>query len=401
MSRSNTKPKVVKVIWSLLHYRVPVFRQLSQNPNMDFTLCAGDNPESWGGAMIASASDIGTADGVNWHKVKSIRLKFWPFKWYEWQPGAVKYIWKNNPDAIICLGNYSLSNCLIRIVCKLKDIPLIDWTIGVMGPETGLKWAIRKFYLNWCKAHLLYGEFARDWYINHGFKKEACFVVRNSLDFEKQVIVRDSLTAEDVVRVREEFGVDNSEARLLVHPGRVELKKNLPLLFEAMKILKGKGRKLKLLLIGKGREEEVLRKLAKDLGLEEEVVFFGECYEEEKIGLLFTASDLTVVPGVTGLISMHSLVYGTPILTRYNTAYAHGPEVEAVVEGKTGGYFEDGNVEDLVEKMEYLLYEEPCKPRMIDACKAMIEGEFNPAYQEKVVIKALNYVLPADKQILS
>ena len=96
---------------------------------------------------------------------------------------------------------------------------------------------------------------------------------------------------------------------------------------------------------------------------------------------------------------MHSLVYGTPILTRQNTAYEHGPEVEAVIEGKTGRYFRDNDVDDLVDKMEAMLYPVTCREAMSEACKKMIDTYYTRKYQEGVIVQALNYVLPKEKQI--
>jgi len=393
------KPKVIKVIWSISHYRVPIFRRLSQNEGMDFIVCAGDNPQAWAGAKIATAADVDQADGINWHNVKSVRIQKPPFRWYEWQPGAIKFVVQQKPDAVICLGNQSFSNMAIRIYCRLKGIPVIEWTQGIVAPEKGLKWFLRKIFLRIPNAFLLYGNFARKFFSEHGFDNERLFVVYNSLDYDEQLRVRESVTKEEVQQLRMGFGVDSQDARLIVHSGRIESSKKLPCLFEAMKKLKSKGRCIKLILIGKGREEDALKECVREMGLQDDIIFYGPCYDEATIGRLFMASHLTVVPGALGLLSMHSLVYGTPILTCCNTAYKHGPEVEAVVEGKTGGYFEDDNVEDLVKKMEYMLYENPCKPRMVEASKKMIAGQVNPIYQEKVIVTALNYVLPADKQI--
>ena len=132
---------------------------------------------------------------------------------------------------------------------------------------------------------------------------------------------------------------------------------------------------------------------------EDRVTFYGACFEETEIGKIISASDLCVVPGVTGLIAMHSLVYGTPILTRDNSAWLHCPEVEAVVEGKTGRYFRDGDLNDLVTKMQEMLYPVPCRERMSNACKSIIDAEYTPEYQERVFIEAINYCLPPEKRI--
>jgi glycosyltransferase involved in cell wall biosynthesis len=246
---------------------------------------------------------------------------------------------------------------------------------------------------------MFYGEWAKSWYASHGFKAERLFVIRNSLDYDQQRQIRESVSQSDIEKVRQQFGVEDHDARLLFHSGRLESKKKLTMLFDALKVMKAKGRRVKLLLVGKGREEERLKEDVRQKGIEDRVVFYGACYDESILGRLITAADLTVVPGVVGLIAMHSLVYGTPLLTCYNTAYEHCPEVEAVIEGQTGCYFKDGDIDDLVNKIEYMLYENPCKSRMAEACKKMIDQNFTPQYQEKMIIQALNYVLPADKQI--
>lgn len=391
--------KVAKMIWLIPHYRVPIFRRLSQNPNMDFTIYAGDNTQLIGGAKVASASEVGEIEGVNWSCLESHRIKGPLFKDYEWQPGAVKVIWKEDFDAVICFGNKSLSNWLIRIICKLRDIPIIEWSHGVLRPESGLKWAFRKFYMKWAKAHLMYGNFARDFYITHGFKDEEVFVVYNSLDYDKQVAIRESITDDDIRQTREKFGVSGPEDRLLFLSGRLNKKYKLPLLLDGLKRMKQRGRNVKLVLIGSGSEEEKLHDKVREDGIEDRVVFYGACYDESVVGKIILSSDLCVVTGWIGLTAMHSLVYGVPVLTRDNTAWLHRPEIEAVSEGKTGRYFRGDDVEDLVEKMEEMLYPQPCKNEMAGNCMEIIDKYYNPAYQEKVIIQALNYVLPDEKQI--
>lgn len=393
------KPKTVQVMWSIPHYRIPIFRRLSGNPYLDFTVCAGDNKRVFGGSTLATGRDVGAIAGVHWKCVKSSRVKGPILRDYEWQPGAVRMAWKDDIDVVICQGNKSISNWLIRIILKIRGIPLIEWTQGVREAERGVKWAIRKFYMKWAKAHLLYGNFAKDFYISHGFRDEEVFVVYNSLDYDRQVAIREQITASDVRQTRAEFAVSAPDDRLIVHSGRLEERKNLRLLLDALKNLKRSGSRIVLVLVGDGQSEQDLRAYARDQDLSDQVVFLGPCYDESRLGCLFVASDLCVVPGAVGLIAMHSFVYGTPILTCDKTKWLHGPEVETVVEGRTGGFFRDGDVSHLVEKMRTMLYPVPCKPSMAKACMEVIDRYYNPAYQEQVIINAINYVLPPEKRI--
>lgn len=405
MMKSNgylkvSKPKVIHVTWSIPHYRAAIFRRLSQNPNMNFVICADNSSEGWKGEKIATAAVADESKQINWHKIKLTRIKFPLFRSYEWQPEAITYVIKHKPDVVIVHGiTKALSNWILVPLCKVMRIPIIDWTQGVRGPEKPLKWMLRRLLAKSFDAHMFYGEWAKNWYASHSFKMEQLFVIRNSLDYDKQLQIRESISQSDIENVRQKFGVNGTDSRLIFHSGRLESQKKLPLLFSAIKVLKNKGYKIKLVLIGKGRDENKLKDDVKKENIQEDVVFYGACYKEDVLGRIITASDLTVVPGAIGLVAMHSLVYGTPVITCYNTTYKHGPEVEAIIEGKTGGYFKNGDVDDLTEKMEKMLYPVPCKNQMSEACKKIIDKYYTPEYQERVIINALNFVLPPEKHI--
>jgi glycosyltransferase involved in cell wall biosynthesis len=398
-NRAYLPLKVVHFIWWIPHYRVPIFRLLSQNSHLEFTVCAGDNNERPGGYRVVSANDVGNIEGVNWRHIESRRIKGSLFKDFEWQPDAVKIAWKENIDVVITLGYQSLSNFLVRIICRLRGIPVIEWTHGVKRPEHGIRWLVRKLYFKFANAFLIYGEFARDFFISRGFKKEQIFVVHNSLGHGQQVAVREKIRPDQIEQCRRDFGITSPDHRLIFNSSRLEKGKQLHLLIEALALLKQRGRYVQCILIGDGREEDSLKRLTQERGVADRVVFYGACYDEEKLGLIILSSDLCVVPGEVGLVAMHSLVYGTPLLTCENTRGMHGPEIETIKNGKTGSYFKDGDYKSLAEKMEEMLYPVPCRERMSEACKHIIDTQYTPEYQERVVIEAINYVLPREKRI--
>jgi glycosyltransferase involved in cell wall biosynthesis len=396
---SGRKPRVIHAIYWIPHYRSAIFRQLCSNPGIDFTIVAGDDSEVLSGVRIASAAETGKLRGIKWRRVESRHLKGPFLKGWEWQPETVKMVLTEDVDAVIGLGIKSVSNWLIAAICRVRGIPYIDWSIGVMGPERRLKWWMRKSYLRLAKAHLLYGGWSRNWYAAHGFSEDQLFVVRNSLDHEEQLAVRASITPRDLQKTREKYGAAAPDARLLFHSGRLEPRKNFPILFEAIKLLKGEKKLVNLVLMGDGQDEQKLREMVRVKGIEDRVHFRGACYDEMEIGLTIAASDLSVVPGVVGLVAMHSFVYGTPILTRDNSAWLHCPEVEAVIEGRTGRYYRDGDVGDMVAKMVEMLFPSPCKAQMASACMEIIDKTYNPKAQERVIVQALNFCLPKEMRI--
>lgn len=396
----NNKLKIMHFIWWIPHYRSAIFRMLSQNPFFDFEVIAGNNSRTWGGGVVTSAEEAGKRKGIKWRYVKSKRIRGPIFRDYEWQAESIKIVLHEKPDAVICLGNKSLSNFIIRFICRARKIPLIEWSHGIRAPEASWKWLLRKYmYILWADASLLYGVYARDWYISHGINKKSLFVVNNSLDYEKQVLIRNEIKQQEIIEIRSKYGVNYPDGRLLIHAGRLEKQKRLSFLIDVLSILKKRERRIKLLLIGKGREKKKLQEIAKKKGVENLVIFYGPCFEEKTIGSLFLSSDLCIVPGGVGLIAVHSFGYGTPILTCENTSYIHKPEVEAVKEGITGCYYREGDIEDCVKKIEKMLYPVPCKMQMSKACMNVVDRYYNPQYQEKIIIRALNSVLPIQKQI--
>jgi glycosyltransferase involved in cell wall biosynthesis len=224
------------------------------------------------------------------------------------------------------------------------------------------------------------------------------------------VRLRESISPQDISAVRREFGAADPNARLIIHSGRLETRKRLELLIEALATLRSTSHAVGepgphptlsrrerdpiiAVLIGDGPEESRLRELASARGVADRVHFLGAVYDESRLARLFCAADLCVAPGAVGLLAMHSLVYGTPMLTCDNAAFEHGPEVETIVKGETGGYFRFGDASDLAAKMNAMLYPQACKPRMSPACRAVIDELYTPRFQEQKFLEAIRSVL--------
>ncbi|MCH7719763.1 MAG: glycosyltransferase family 4 protein [Planctomycetes bacterium] len=398
-SPPGRRVKVVMLMWWIPHYRAPIFRRLSQSPQLDFVVWAGNNRNIARGQQVATAEDVGVANGISWRPIRSRRLRRWPLRDLEWQPEVLKLAWREDIDVLMIHGITSVSNWLVRVICKLRRIPLVEWSHGAFRPQRGLRWRIRKFYMKWADAFLLYGRFACNFFVAQGFDAGRVFLINNSLDYDRQVIIRDALTEDMLRETRASFGVGHADERLIFHCGRFRTKKTLRLLIDAIRILKERQRKVVAVLIGDGADEAGLRRYAEGCGLSDRVVFCGPVYDEERLGRIIAASDLCVVPASLGLTAMHSMVYGTPVLTCDNSGWVQGPEFDAVIDGENGILFRWADLDDLVRKMDAALYPVPCKPAMAQACRDTIAREFTPSYQERVVLKMINSLVPAHKQV--
>ncbi len=101
---------------------------------------------------------------------------------------------------------------------------------------------------------------------------------------------------------------------LLVQVGALLQKKNQILSIRALKCIKRQLKSTKLLLVGEGPWKSILQGEAKKLGLEDDVIFFGNI-SEEKLQLVYHACDVNLFPvkdQTWGLVPFEALAAGVP-----------------------------------------------------------------------------------------
>jgi N-acetyl-alpha-D-glucosaminyl L-malate synthase BshA len=106
-------------------------------------------------------------------------------------------------------------------------------------------------------------------------------------------------------------------------------------------------------MVGEGPERQMAEDLARDLGIEEKVIFLGQSNEVDKI-LCF--SDLFLLPSEKesfGLAALEAMMTGTPVVSS-NTGGL--PEVNK--EGVSGFLCDVGDVEAMAEKGIHILKNE-------------------------------------------
>jgi glycosyltransferase involved in cell wall biosynthesis len=97
--------------------------------------------------------------------------------------------------------------------------------------------------------------------------------------------------------------------------GRLAPDKNVNLLLDSAKLLAGKIRNLKLLIVGAGVEEEILRKKTYQLGLEASVSFLGWRDDVDKI---LPAMDVFAFPSLSdglGRAFVEAMTVGVPVVS--------------------------------------------------------------------------------------
>ncbi|MGC3973858.1 MAG: glycosyltransferase [Nitrospira sp.] len=309
-----------------------------------------------------------------------------------WQRGLIRLSLQRDIDVMIFLGNANfLSTWVAALLAKLTGKRVLFWTHGWLQHERGMKAMFRNLFYRCADGLLLYGHRAKKIGVQNGFAAETLYVVYNSLDYHTQRQIRVGTSHDRLKRIRRQLFPD-SQAPILICTGRLVKPKDFGLLLEAMALLQEQGFESCLLLVGEGPERTFLTERSKQLGLT--VNFYGHCYDEARLAELIMSANVTVSPGQIGLTAMHSLAYGTPVIT-HNDPDSQGPEWEAIIPGETGDFFKRGDVSDLANTIHKWCLRAWPDTNVSRACTALIEDYYNPLFQKTIIERSV-VGLPAD-----
>lgn len=228
-------------------------------------------------------------------------------------------------------------------------------------------------------SHSLYVNPNRDM-----FKKslDACDYIISISDYNKEMLTEkfgvDSKKVQ-VIRLfvnTEKFKSDEIKRILIV--GQFAERKGHEILFKAVKKLNRND--IKIWVVGKGTWDQVgfvdVKQLAKDLGLEEQIVFFGSV-SDEVLRESYELCDIFCLPSRTSsdgnkegipVTLMESMSYGKPVIS---TRHAGIPElVEEIL-------VEENNIEELAKAIELLADNPELRRKLGDRNREIIEEKYS------------------------
>jgi phosphatidylinositol alpha-1,6-mannosyltransferase len=195
----------------------------------------------------------------------------------------------------------------------------------------------------------------------------------NHLDDEKLIILpyglylQDLKIKQEVHQIKDELSIDHRDFNI-ISVGRHAPRKNFQLVIKAMEKLKEKipEARFKYLLIGSGKETEKLKLMAKNLKLEEEVIFLGNINDSMRNKYL-KASHIFVLPAITlkksiegfGLVYLEANYHKIPVIGTKS-----GGITEAIENYKSGILIKQNDLNDLIKAILYLYKNENDRLRM-------------------------------------
>ncbi len=374
---ARPKQNVAVVYHFFAHYRGPVMRELLEKSEHRFIL-VGDRKDVDDGTIKAMEIP------------DPARFVLAPCRYRPLvgmvQKGLLRLALRRDLDAVIYLGNAAwISTWLSAVVARLTGKHVLFWTHGWTERDQGAKRLIRNTFYRLAHGLLLYGHWAKMIAMEQGFPPQRLYVIYNSLDYERQKAARQRMTCSRIPEIRQQM-FSRSDLPVMICTTRLTKTRRLDLVFEAMRMLRDQGRETALLLVGDGPERGPLEALAESLGIM--VRFYGPCYDEEILGELIMSANVAVSPGAIGLTAIHSLAFGTPVIT-HDDPEDQGPEWESIVPGKTGSVFRRGDVADLARAIEAWTRNSLPDESVREACHEVVERFYNPQFQRMAIDRAV------------
>jgi len=165
----------------------------------------------------------------------------------------------------------------------------------------------------------------------------------------KEMVGRKVFVAANALYRREDIHPDSNIARLtILYVGRFVKAKKVRVLIEAFGLLADTIPSIKLVLVGGGEEEPILRALVHELGLTDNVEFRGWIEDLEELRTIYSRAFISVSPGFAGLQITQSMGFGVPILISKDEP--HSPEVELAA-ADADPWFVSNSPEALADKL--------------------------------------------------
>lgn len=271
-------------------------------------------------------------------------------------PEVIDQIRSGGFDACLVSGWYLKSYLQAIYACRTSGVPVMVRGDSQLGtPRSRLRSMVKYLPFRWLlrsiDAHLYVGQRNREYLRHYGVEDRCLFHVPHFVDnpyFTARA--HDARTSGASAAIRRQTGAADGSLVLAFAGKLIEKKRPLDLV-QAARLARDSGLDARLIVIGSGALEGVMRELAERLGVP---VLFAGFRNQSEMAAYFAAADAIVLPsdgGETwGLVVNEAMACGLPALV----SRAAGCSADLVTDGQTGYVFETGDVAGLARTMPRL-----------------------------------------------
>jgi len=381
------KPSVAIVYHFVPHYRIGFVNALkNSNKFSDWRWFA--SAESQDGIPSVAVAEMG-----NFTNIKNIWINGFLI-----QPQLINIALDAKYDSYVFLANPNfITTWIAAVLLRLRGRQVIFWGHGFFKSDGGLKNKIRKIFFGLADCTYLYGYRAKQQAANLGFKKNLMHVGFNSLNYAVQLSLRNQLDSTSAVETCSES--DAARIINIIAISRLTSICEYDVLLRAVHIAaKNSKHGYKIIFVGDGPERKTLEVLARELKLD--VDFMGAVYDEQKTASIIRAADVVAQPGKIGLTAMHSLMFGTPVIS-HSSFELQMPEVEAVIDGITGLLHKKGDPQDLARCLIDFPLRFSDRQLTRQNCYRVMDEVYNPEHQISVLAHAASRLDAVEGDIMS
>ena len=389
---AEAAPRVLAVASHPIQYHAPWFRGLAASPAIDFSVLFVQMPDAQAqgqGFGIAFEWDVPLLDGYRWQRVPRLRGRGGLQGFFAARiDGPVQLLRELAPEVVVITGWHVWPLVQLLAAAHRLRIPVI-----MRGEANALRsrsWRARqahRWLLSRCAAFLPIGKGSRDFYLGYGITPARLFDAPYFVDNERFVKAAQRYVPErNAWRARWEIPHD---ATCFVYAGKLEPKKRLLDLLEALEVAAPRSPRMHVLVVGTG-ELEVQAKLvaaAKRLP-----VTFAGFLNQTEIPAAYVAADALVLPsdfGETwGLVVNEAMACGRPAIV--SDRVGCGPDL--VIEGETGARFEFADTHALAEAMVRLASDREGLARMGIAARERVLANYGPRNAVEGTLRAIGAV---------
>lgn len=236
------------------HYRTNIFRNLIRDLNCDI-YCGSKLP-----------SNIKKIDFREFDfKIKELQT-IWFFGKLAWMKNQIKLLFSCEYHSYILTGQpFFLSDTFFIMLCFFTNKKVYIWNHSPKNQINTVRYFYNKIIFFLVDGFFLYSDLDRDLMINdYKVDKQKLHVIYNSLDYEKQLKLRDDSIDSNYYRENNFFEIP--DLPIIIFIGRLEPNKKIEWLIDAVKILKAKNIHLNLMIVGDGVHRKFLENEALGIG---------------------------------------------------------------------------------------------------------------------------------------
>lgn len=307
-------------------------------------------------------------DGVKIHRIGKIR-KFTQrgdfLQRSKFNSMVMSEILKLQPDIVDGSGFVSYAGCYkgakkirVPVIATVHEVWQGQW-IQNMGLINGFAGHfLEKHYLKYdFDGYISVSNFTKKRLIDQiNIPEEKVVVIYNgiNLDLFKKTSVNEKYSNPTIVTV----------CRLVPY-------KRVEDLIKAIKILKSDIPNIRLKIIGKGSQEEYLKKLSKDLGIIDKIDFIGKINDTKDMIKILKKSHVFALPSIAegfGMVIIEALAAGIPYVS------SDIPPIKEITNGGIGGFLcKTRDYKDLASKIKSLLTNESRRREIMKNVNTYIE----------------------------